>query len=218
MNGEFPVYQSTCVVYCRHYQTGLRLDPEHGELKKEYFKLKALLRKTKSVCFHQTPSPNPHFLRWLICFLYQYELVPSLLNFGRHLCKLVISFCILPLVFLKGCISELVLCTYVTLQADEAFEKSKFRTAVEEYTSALEIAPDHTSHNIRLHLGLCKALVKLGRGRDAVTRCSLVLEIDSESLEALVQVSIKSLSLGRLEILSDVVRNVLCILLQMSKT
>ncbi len=111
-----------------------------------------------------------------------------------------------------------MLCTYVTLQADEAFEKSKFRTAVEEYTSALEIAPDHTSHNIRLHLGLCKALVKLGRGRDAVTRCSLVLELDSESLEALVQVSIKSLSLGGLEILSDVLRNVLCILLQMSET
>jgi hypothetical protein len=131
---------------------------------------------------------------------------------------LIINFCILPLVFLKGRISELVLCTYVTLQADEAFEKSKFRTAVEEYTLALEIAPDHTSHNIRLHLGLCKALVKLGRGRDAVTRCSLVLEIDSESLEALVQVSIKSLSLGGLEILSDVLRNVLCILLQMSKT
>ncbi|CAM6043781.1 unnamed protein product [Sphagnum compactum] len=119
LRGKAYFYLADHDVALRHYQTGLRLDPEHGELKKEYFKLKALLRKTKS--------------------------------------------------------------------ADEAFEKSKFRTAVEEYTSALEIAPDHTSHNIRLHLGLCKALVKLGRGRDAVTRCSLVLEIDSESLEALVQ-------------------------------
>jgi DnaJ family protein C protein 3 len=119
LRGKAYFYLADHDVALRHYQTGLRLDPEHAELKKEYFKLKALLRKTKS--------------------------------------------------------------------ADEAFEKSKFRTAVEEYTSALEIAPDHTSHNIRLHLGLCKALVKLGRGRDAVTRCSLVLELDSESLEALVQ-------------------------------
>ena len=33
----------------RHYQKGLRLDPEHSELKKAYFGLKNLLKKTKSV-------------------------------------------------------------------------------------------------------------------------------------------------------------------------
>jgi len=32
----------------RHYQKGLRLDPERSELKKEYFKLKNILKKTKS--------------------------------------------------------------------------------------------------------------------------------------------------------------------------
>lgn len=36
------------IVY-RHYQKGLRLDPEHSELKKAYFGLKNLLKKTKSV-------------------------------------------------------------------------------------------------------------------------------------------------------------------------
>lgn len=35
--------------YPRHYQKGLRLDPEHVELKKAYFALKNLLKKTKSV-------------------------------------------------------------------------------------------------------------------------------------------------------------------------
>jgi hypothetical protein len=35
--------------FFRHYQKGLRLDPEHGELKKAYFGLKNLLKKTKSV-------------------------------------------------------------------------------------------------------------------------------------------------------------------------
>lgn len=35
--------------FFRHFQKGLRLDPEHGELKKAYFGLKNLLKKTKSV-------------------------------------------------------------------------------------------------------------------------------------------------------------------------
>ena len=33
-----------------HYQSGLWLDLQHGELKKQYFELKALLRKTKTLC------------------------------------------------------------------------------------------------------------------------------------------------------------------------
>jgi hypothetical protein len=74
------------------------------------------------------------------------------------------------------------------LQADEALEKSKFRTAVEAYVAALEIVPDHDLHNIKLNMGLCKALVQLGRGKDAVMRCSLVLEMDGAALEALEQV------------------------------
>lgn len=45
----------------RHYQKGLRLDPEHSELKKAYFGLKNLLKKTKSVgplnIFLNSPSP-----------------------------------------------------------------------------------------------------------------------------------------------------------------
>lgn len=36
-------------VFFRHYQKGLRSDPEHSELKKAYFGLKNLLKKTKSV-------------------------------------------------------------------------------------------------------------------------------------------------------------------------
>lgn len=39
-------------VLFRHYQKGLRLDPEHSELKKAYFGLKNLLKKSKSVSFY----------------------------------------------------------------------------------------------------------------------------------------------------------------------
>ncbi|CAA3003706.1 dnaJ P58IPK homolog [Olea europaea subsp. europaea] len=103
----------------RHYQKGLRLDPEHGELKKAYFGLKNLLKKTKS--------------------------------------------------------------------AEDNASKGKLRLAVEEYKTALALDPDHTTYNVHLHLGLCKVLVKLGRGKEAVTSCSGALEIDEELLEALVQ-------------------------------
>lgn len=48
--------------------------------------------------------------------------------------------------------------------------------------------PNHLAHNVHLHLGLCKVLVKLGRGKDAITSCNEALNIDGELLDALVQV------------------------------
>lgn len=48
--------------------------------------------------------------------------------------------------------------------------------------------PNHSAHNVNLHLGLCKVLVKLGRGKDAISSCSEALELDGELIDALVQV------------------------------
>lgn len=45
------------------------------------------------------------------------------------------------------------------MQADEALEKSKFRTADEAYLAALEVVLDHDLHNMKLNMGLCKTLV-----------------------------------------------------------
>ncbi|CAO2824257.1 unnamed protein product [Amaranthus hypochondriacus] len=106
-------------VAMRHYQKGLRLDPEHSELKKAYFGLKKLEKKTKS--------------------------------------------------------------------AEQNVEKGKLRLAVEDYKAALALDPDHVAYNVHLQLGLCKLLVKLGRGKDALSSCSEVLNIDEELTEALVQ-------------------------------
>eukprot|EP00897_Mesotaenium_endlicherianum_P006267 jgi/Mesen1/5669/ME000288S04880 len=103
----------------KHYQMGLRSDPEHGALKKEYRKLKNLEKKTKA--------------------------------------------------------------------AEEALAKSKLRVAIEDFTAALQIDPDHRLHNVRLYLGLCKATGRLGRNKDCVAACSSALEIDGELLEALVK-------------------------------
>ncbi|XP_075487081.1 dnaJ protein P58IPK homolog [Primulina tabacum] len=119
LRGRAYYYLADHDVATRHYQKGLRLDPEHGELKKAYFGLKNLLKKTKS--------------------------------------------------------------------ADDHASKGKLRLAVEEYKAAIALDPNHTAHNVNLHLGLCKVLVKLGRGNDAVTSCTEVLEIDGDSVEALRQ-------------------------------
>lgn len=49
LRNNFMCFYILSSFYPRHYQKGLRLDPEHGELKKAYFGLKNLLKKTKSV-------------------------------------------------------------------------------------------------------------------------------------------------------------------------
>jgi DnaJ family protein C protein 3 len=48
LRGRAYYYLADHDVASRHYQKGLRLDPEHSDLKKAYFGLKNLLKKTKS--------------------------------------------------------------------------------------------------------------------------------------------------------------------------
>ncbi|GLT76072.1 hypothetical protein SLA2020_477530 [Shorea laevis] len=119
LRGRAYYYLADHDVAQRHYQKGLRLDPEHGELKRAYFGLKNLLKKTKS--------------------------------------------------------------------AEDNVNKGKLRLAVEDFKGALALDPNHLAHNVHLHLGLCKVLVKLGRGKDALSSCSEALNIDGELTEALVQ-------------------------------
>ncbi|CAA6661818.1 unnamed protein product [Spirodela intermedia] len=119
LRGRAYYYLADHEIAMRHYQKGLRLDPEHSELKKAYFALKNLLKKTKS--------------------------------------------------------------------AEDNSERGKLRVAVEEYKAALAVDHNHLAHNVGLYLGLCKVLVKLGRGKDAISSCTEALEIDGELVEALVQ-------------------------------
>ncbi|XP_050242953.1 dnaJ protein P58IPK homolog [Quercus robur] len=119
LRGRAYYYLADHDVALRHYQKGLRLDPEHSELKKAYFGLKNLLKKSKS--------------------------------------------------------------------AEDNVNKGKLRVAVEDFKGALALDPNHLAHNVHLHLGLCKVLVKLGRGKDAITSCNEALNIDGELLDALVQ-------------------------------
>lgn len=119
LRGRAYYYLADHDIASRHYQKGLRFDPEHGELKKAYFALKNLLKKTKI--------------------------------------------------------------------AEDNAEKGKLRASVEDFKAALAMDPNHTAHNVNLYLGLCKVLVKLGRGNDAVNTCSEALNIDEELVEALTQ-------------------------------
>lgn len=140
----------------RHYQKGLRLDPEHSELKKAYFGLKNLLKKSKSV------SPDI-FLKFLFAF--------HLSSFSSF--------------FLLGVDESFF---YFLIKAEDNASKGKLRVAVEEFKSALAVDPDHRAHNVNLYLGLCKVLVRLGRGNDALNSCNEALNIDEELIDALVQV------------------------------
>ncbi|XP_017240855.1 dnaJ protein P58IPK homolog [Daucus carota subsp. sativus] len=119
LRGRAYYYLADHDVAIRHFKKGLRLDPEHSELKKAYFGVKKLLKKTKS--------------------------------------------------------------------AEDNENRGKLRLAVEDYKAALALDPTHIANNVNLHLGLCKVLVKLGRGKDAVSSCTEALSIDGELLEALVQ-------------------------------
>lgn len=119
IRGRAYYYLADHDVALRHFQKGLRLDPEHSELKKAYFGLKNLLKKSKS--------------------------------------------------------------------AEDNVNKGKLRVAVEDFKGALALDPNHLAHNVHLHLGLCKVLVKLGRGKDAISSCNEALNIDEELLDALVQ-------------------------------
>lgn len=76
------------------------------------------------------------------------------------------------------------------MQAEDNASTGKLRLAAEEYKVALAMDPNHSAHNVHLHLGLCKVQVKLGRGNDAVKSCTEALEIDRDFVEALVQVCI----------------------------
>lgn len=141
----------------RHYQKGLRLDPEHGELKKAYFGLKNLLKKTKSV---------------------------SSINIFFH----IVSLSPLSCCNIMWCNLRLVLNLICFIQAEDNVNKGKLRLAVEDFKGALSLDPNHLAHNVHLHLGLCKVLVQLGRGKDALTSCTEALTIDEDLIDALVQV------------------------------
>jgi DnaJ family protein C protein 3 len=83
----------------------------------------------------------------------------------------------------------------VCLQAEDNAAKSKLRMAAEDYKAALAMDPDHTLYNVNLYLGLCKTLVKLGRGKEAISSCTEALSIDEELVDALAQVTLLVLSL-----------------------
>jgi tetratricopeptide (TPR) repeat protein len=76
------------------------------------------------------------------------------------------------------------------LQAEDNAAKSKLRMAAEDYKAALAMDPDHTLYNVNLYLGLCKTLVKLGRGKEAISSCTEALSIDEELVDALAQVTL----------------------------
>ncbi|ERM99366.1 hypothetical protein AMTR_s00108p00153640, partial [Amborella trichopoda] len=142
LRGQAYYYLVDHDVALRHYQKGLRLDPEHSGLKKAYFGLKNLIKKTKSmVAEFKSAKHVLELTGWFICFPH----------------------------------------------AEENLAKGKLRLAVEDFKGALALDPNHTAYNVHLYLELCKVLIKLARGKDALDSCTAALDIDGELIDALVQ-------------------------------
>jgi tetratricopeptide (TPR) repeat protein len=80
------------------------------------------------------------------------------------------------------------------VQAEDNAAKGKLRLAAEDYKAALALDPDHTANNVHLYLGLCKTLVKLGRGKEAISSCTEALNIEGELVDALTQVKLPGLN------------------------
>ena len=78
----------------------------------------------------------------------------------------------------------------VYMQAEDNAAKGKLRLSAEDYKKALAMDPEHTAYNVHLYLGLCKTLVKLGRGNESVSSCTEALNIDSDLVDALIQVTL----------------------------
>ena len=78
----------------------------------------------------------------------------------------------------------------VSMQAEDNAAKGKLRLSAEDYKKALAMDPDHTAYNVHLYLGLCKTLVILGRGKEAISSCTEALNIDSDLVDALIQVTL----------------------------
>lgn len=76
------------------------------------------------------------------------------------------------------------------MQAEDNAARGKLRVSAEDYKAALAMDPDHTAYNVNLYLGLCKTLVKLGRGKEAISSCTEALNIDSDLVDALTQVTL----------------------------
>ena len=70
------------------------------------------------------------------------------------------------------------------MQAEDNAAKGELRVSAEDYKAALAMDPDHTAYNVHLYLGICKTLVRLGRGKEAISSCTEALKIDGELVDA----------------------------------
>jgi DnaJ family protein C protein 3 len=69
-------------------------------------------------------------------------------------------------------------------RATKALESQDFAGAVEAYTAALAVDPQHRQVNKQLQLGLCKVQQQMGKAEEAVLACQAALAIDGQWYEA----------------------------------
>lgn len=84
---------------------------------------------------------------------------------------------------IKGFYRKLKDLTKRMSQGEEAFEAGNWSDAINSYSQAVDIFPEHVRARHRLHHEICKAHVKLRNANDAILHCSSALEIDASDME-----------------------------------
>jgi DnaJ family protein C protein 3 len=72
-------------------------------------------------------------------------------------------------------------------RAEKALESGDYAGAVEAYTAALAVDPQHRNVNKQLHLGLCRVQQQLGKAEEAVQACQAALAIEPQWYDAAKQ-------------------------------
>lgn len=168
LRGKGYYYLADHDVAVRHYQKGLRLDPEHSELKKEYFKLKNLLKKSKNA---EDLADKSKFRMAVEEFKAALEMDPEHLAFNVNLhlglCKVLVK-----LGRAKDAVSSCSSALETNSELVEALiKRGEAKILLEEWESAVEdlklvINKDHQNREARELLMKAERGVKLSKRKD----------------------------------------------------
>jgi tetratricopeptide (TPR) repeat protein len=70
------------------------------------------------------------------------------------------------------------------LAGNNAYDKGTYQAAVDIYTTALSIDPEHSMYNAPLYGNRAAALLKLDKNKEALSDCSKAIEADPKYLKA----------------------------------
>ncbi|KAH6555245.1 hypothetical protein KP509_1Z270900 [Ceratopteris richardii] len=168
LRGKGYYYLADHDVAIRHYQKGLRLDPEHTGLKKEYFKLKNLLKKSKNA---EDLAERGKFRAAVEEYNSALAVDPDHIAFNVNLhlglCKVLVK-----LGRAKDALSSCSSALEINEElVDALIKRGEAKILLEEWESAVEdlkiaVNKDHQNHEARELLMKAEKGVKMSKRKD----------------------------------------------------